>query len=638
LQRAAVAVALIACAATAAAAPAAAISPRTHRAHPTRSARKSQRSTTASWSSYRWLSYDRPARYGVVTETAIPITMPDGTVLRANVYRPDAPGRFPVLLFQNPYGSNGAQANTGGASDPYLVQRGYVQVVVDVRGTGQSQGTWDAFAPQEQRDGYDLVQWAAKQPWSDGKVGGAGGSYLAIDQVLTAALRPPHLKAIFPYAPLGDAYRDMVMTGGSVDTAFIPAWIANVGAGMIQPPPGDPEGVASILSHITGVSTAASRLVVDPLTGGQLAYDGPFWQTKSPLDVAARIRVPTFVVGGLHDIFQRGEPLLYEAIKRHTFARLLIGPWMHLTYFTGLPADGVPDLHHLELAWYDHWLLGIDTHLQSMPAVTQYQWGPGRYVTSQDWPNPQLRAQRLYLRGGGHASSAPPSTSEPSQSFQQDPATGICTLSSSQWTAGAGGYLPCESSPQPDQALGEASYQTPALTHALKLDGPILADVWLTSTAHDAPVTVRVSDVAPDGSIDELTDGWLSAGFRALDPGRSRYMQGQLLQPWHPFTEQRVLPVDPGTPYQLAVEVFPTNALIEPGHSLRITVSSGDFPHQLAPLPALESSLTGTTTILTDPRHPSYVALPAVGGTCTLGRARTGGGCRTWPAPKLGAG
>jgi putative CocE/NonD family hydrolase len=571
----------------------------------------------------------------VVTETAVPITMPDGTVLRANVYRPDAPGRFPVLLFQNPYGSNGAANNTGGASDPYLVQRGYVQVVVDVRGTGQSEGTWDPFSPQEQRDGYDLVGWAAKQPWSDGNVGGAGGSYLAIDQVFTAALRPPHLKTIFPYAPMGDSYRDMVLTGGSVDTSFIPAWIATVAEGMIQPPSGDPGGIASIVTHISGVSTTASNLFLNAFTGGQLAYDGPYWRTKSPLEVANRIRVPTFLVGGLHDIFQRGEPLLYETIKQHAFARLLIGPWMHLTYFSGLPADGVPDLHHLELAWYDHWLLGIDTHLKSMPAVTQYQWGPGHYLVSQDWPNPQLRAQRLYLRGAGQMSPAPPSRSEPSQSFQQDPATGICTLSSSQWTAGAGGYLPCESNPQPDQTLGEAAYQTPALAQAQRIDGPILADVWLTTTAHEAPVTVRVLDVAPDGSVNELTDGWLSAGFRALDAGRSRYVQGQLLQPWHPFTQQSVLPVDPGTPYQLAVEVFPTNALIQPRHSLRIVVTSGDFPHQLAPLPALSSSLAGTTTILTDPDHPSYVALPTTGNTCTLGRARPGGGCRTWPAPKL---
>jgi hypothetical protein len=516
------------------------------------------------------------------------------------------------------------------------VQRGYVQVVVDVRGTGQSQGAWEPFSAQEQRDGYDLVAWAAAQPWSDGRVGGAGCSYLAIDQLLTAAERPPDLKAIFPCAQMGDSYRDMVMTGGSVDTSFIPAWVAQIALGMIQPPPSDSESLTTLVTKLAGWVSPAAELTVEPLSGSQLAYDGPFWQRKSPLEVADRIRVPTFLMGGLHDIFQRGEPLLYETIKHHAFARLLIGPWMHLTYFTGLPADGVPDLHHLELGFYDHFLKGIKTTITSTPAVTQYEWGNGHYVASQDWPNPLLHPHRLYLRGGGQLASTAPGTGEASQSFLENPGTGICTLSSSQWTAGAAGYLPCESSPQVDQTLGAATYQTATLAMPMRLDGPILADVWLTTTAHEAPVTVRISDVAPDGSVDELTDGWLSAGFRALDPSRSRYMRGQLMQPWHPFTSD--LPVTPSVPYELAVEVFPTNAVLLAGHRLRVTITSGDFPHQLAPIPALANSLAGSTAILTDPAHRSYVALPVVSGSCAMGHERHSQECRTWPTPHLIAG
>jgi hypothetical protein len=193
--------------------------------------------------------------------------------------------------------------------------------------------------------------------------------------------------------------------------------------------------------------------------------------------------------------------------------------------------------------------------------------------------------------------------------------------------------LPCESNPQPDQTLGDAIYQTTPQSQAIHLDGPILADVWLTTTAHEAPITVRIADIGPDGTVNELTDGWLSAGFRALDRTRSRYVEGQLLQPWHPFTNDA--PVDPGEPYELAVEVFPTNALIMPGHRLRVTIASGDFPHQLAPLPALARSLAGTTTILTDPRRRSYIELPAIGSGCTLGRSRRAHTCRTWPTPKL---
>jgi len=591
------------------------------------------------WSAYDWAGYTRPAEYGVTTQKDVPITMPDGTVLRADIIRPDAPGRFPVLLYQNVYGTNGLTNNNGGASN-FFVQRGYVNLIVDVRGTGQSQGSWQPFSVQSQQDGYDLVQWAARQPWSDGKVAGAGCSALAIMQLLTAAERPPALKAIFPCAPMGDAYRDIMMTGGSVNTSFVPLWFGLVAAGMVQlPADGGVDGIATLLSHVAGLNASADTYL-STAGSGQMAFDGPYWRSISPIELVDRIRVPTFITGGLHCLFQRSQPLLYEKIKQHAFTRLLIGPWFHLAYFSGLPEDGVPGADSLALAWYDHWLYGLNTHVQQMPKVTQYEWGIDRYVTVQDWPDPRLRPQRLYLSGSGALSTAAPANAAREQSFDQDPATGLCTLSTSQWTAGGGtgSYLPCENQPDPDRALGEAQYQTAPMTHAVTINGPILANVWLTTTAHDAPITVRVFDVAPNGSVDELTDGWLAASFRALDPSRSRYMEGQLMQPWHPFTAASVLPVQPGTAYDLPIEVLPTSAVIEPGHSIRVVIASGDFPHQLPPVDMLAGSLAGTTTIRSTPSQPSYLALPIVGVTCTLGRARHGSGCRTWPAPKLIAG
>jgi putative CocE/NonD family hydrolase len=589
------------------------------------------------WNAYDWAGYTRPVQYPkVITEKDVPITMPDGTVLSADVIRPDAPGRFPVLLYQNPYGTNGLTNNNGGASN-FTVQRGYVNLIVDGRGTGQSGGSWTPFSVQAQHDGYDLVQWAAHQPWSDGKVAGAGCSALAVMQLLTAAERPPALKAIFPCLPMGDAYRDIVMTGGSVNTSFVPLWFGLVAAGMVQIPGGNPvDGALTILSKAAGLSDSAGTYL-SAMGGVQMAYDGPYWRSISPLEIADRIRVPTFITGGLHCIFQRGEPLLYEKIKQHAFSRLLIGPWYHLAAFQGLPDDGVPGAYSLELAWYDHWLKGINTHVKQMPKVTQYEWGSDRYTTVQDWPDPKLTPQRLYLRGGSSLSPAAPGSGEKPQSFAQDPGTGICTLSSSQWTAGGGtgSSLPCENQPDPDQALGEAYYETPPLTHAMTINGPILADVWLTTTAHDAPVTVRVFDVAPNGSVNELTDGWLAASFRQVDPSRSRYMRGQLMQPWHPFTAASVLPVDPGVAYQLPVEVFATSAMIEPDHRLRIVIASGDFPHQLPPVDTLANSLVGTTSILTNPEQASYVELPLVGSSCTLGHVHYSSLCRTWSTPKL---
>jgi putative CocE/NonD family hydrolase len=390
--------------------------------------------------------------------------------------------------------------------------------------------------------------------------------------------------------------------------------------------------VTSVPAHVVGVTNAVDTATVRALSGGDMAYDGGWWESRSPIEVADRVRVPAFVVGGLHDIFQRGEPLLYERLKRHVPARLLIGPWMHLNYWQGLPADGVPAYHELALRWYDRWLKGLDSKIVQIPPVTQYSWGLGHYVSSRDWPNPRMRPQRLFLRGGGRLVATAPSSAEPSQSFRQSPATGLCTLSTSQWTAGAGGYLPCAQNDQPDAALGQAAYETAPLSADMRIDGPILADLWITTTADDAPLTVRTFDVAPDGTSFELTDGWLAARHRALTARRSRYYRGRLFQPWHPFTAEAVLAVPANEPIRLPVEVFPTNALIRAGHRVRVTVSSGDFPHQLPPLDALAASATGTTTVLTDPRHASSITLPALGPACAYASASH---CGSWPAPRL---
>jgi uncharacterized protein len=139
---------------------------------------------------------------------------------------------------------------------------------------------------------------------------------------------------------------------------------------------------------------------------------------------------------------------------------------------------------------------------------------------------------------------------------------------------------------------------------------------------------VRVKDVGPDGKVTELTSGWLAGSFRAVDGSRSRYVGGRLLQPWHPFTSGSVLPVHPGEPVELPVEVLPTRAALKPGHRLEITVSGGDFPHQLPPLPQFTRSLVGRVEVLTDQAHRSYVELPALGRRC-------GGSCDPLPVPNL---
>jgi uncharacterized protein len=498
-------------------------------------------------------------------------------------------------------------------------------VIEDVRGTGSSQGQWQSFDDREQRDGFESVQWAASQPWSDGKVGLFGPSYMGLNQLLTAAQHPAGLKAIFPIVPMADGYRDITYSGGSLNTGFIPLWLGLVTAGSLAPPQyaadGNPndlvQAVTELAGHATGVGGFQLNAVVNGATGGDEAYDGPFWKTRSPLEVVDRINVPAFVIGGLHDLFQRGEPLVYERLKHRVNTRLLIGPWTHVdaSEGNGLPGNGVPEsLGQIELRWFDHYLKGMRTNLGQVPKVTQWAWGDERFETQRDWPDPRLSPSRQYLRAGNALSVHKPKSNEPPDQYVQNPLAGICTESTTQWTAGLGGQIPCTDDNRGNEATsGGVSYTTSPLKRNLRIDGPILANLWLSTSRSDAVATVRVLDVGPDGKATDMTDGWLAASFRKNDPSRSRYVRGQLLQPWHPFTRDSVLPVPSGQPMRLPIEVFPTNAVIAKGHRLRVDVEGGDFPHQLPPLPLAANELGGTVQVLHDQQHPSYIELPTLG-------------------------
>src|SRR5204863_6497036 len=203
-----------------------------------------------------------------------------------------------------------------------------------------------------------------------------------------------------------------------------------------------------------------------------------------------------------------------------------------------------------------------------------------------------------------------------------------CTQSTGQWTAGAGDALPCTTDDRVNEA-SEKTFTTAAFDKELRFQGPLLANLWVSTSAADVVVSVRVTDVAPDGSSKELTAGWMAGSFRALDPTKSRYVRGELLQPWHPYTRESVLPVPAGEPIELAVEIFPTNATILPGHQLRVAVGPSDFPHALPPAPQLANTLGGQVELWHDAAHPSYLTLPLLGADCALAA------CAALPVPDM---
>lgn len=566
----------------------------------------------------------RPIASSVVKTSNIPVTMSDGTVLYVDVIRPASssgkplPGRLPVLLTQTPYNKNTPSLNF---ENDYLVEHGYVQVIADVRGTGSSEGTWDSFGPREQRDGYDLAEWTRRQRWSDGRIGLHGTSYGAINQFLTSEQDPPGVRAAFPIVPMSDAYRDVTFAGGETNTAFIPLWLGLVTSLGVLPPtytPSNPAEAARVLvEHTGGALSFQGSQVLDSTTGGNAAYDGPFYDIRSPIDMIRRDHVPTFIVGGWFDLFQRGEPLLFQALRRqHVPTRLLMGPWYHLTAGDGLPAQGVPTLDELELRWMNHYVKGIaDPGLGKLAPVTYYENGSDKWRTAGGWYAPDVRFRALHLSGPagiqspGKLTSQHPAASQKPDTLVYNPATGACSRSTVQWTAGAGSGTPCESDDRVNDATS-LSYDLP-IKHALHLLGPMTARIWVSSEGgRDSLLTARVEDVAPNGQSTQMSAGWDTISLRALDRSRTVYDDGLMTMPFHPFTQASVLPVPSGKPVEVDVEIYPTGWDLEPGHTLQLTLQEADVPHLMAPLPTAIESVGATLSIYHDAKHDSELVIP----------------------------
>jgi putative CocE/NonD family hydrolase len=576
----------------------------------------------------QWVDYNPAVLYpGTVTVNNQFITMADGTRLAASVTFPaDASGnavsgKFPAILTQTGYNKDiGAQVPEIGGGNTYLVTHGYIHVVVDTRGTGRSEGEWTAFGNTEQADYYPTVDWVVQQPWSDGRVGLYGASLLAITAVLTAEKQHPAVKAMFPIVPMGDGYRDIVFNGGQVNAGFIPLWLllvtglSAIDTSFYQDPA---EALQAELSHITSaVTNFQVPLLLQSVAGDpNTVYDGDFWHQRSPIDGAAKVQVPTFIVGGLHDIFQRGEPNLYEQLKDHVPAKMLIGPWTHIEAASGanLPADGVPVLDHIALQWFDQYEKGMSVGADKLPNVTQYLWGQGHFVTATDWPHPLAAAQQWYLHADKSLGTAQPAAGDAAVQVLQQPLDGICSESTAQWTAGLLGALPlsCFSDDTLAETL-EARYDSAPMTQDFYINGPLMADLWISTTALDAGVAVRVDDVDGSGNPFALTNGIQTVSLRKLDAARSRTLDGQMIQPWHTYTQDSVQSVAPGDMAEIQVEIFPTSAVIAKGHKLRVAVGASDFPHGLPPLPDLVQSLAGLLSIHSDAAHPSRVVLPVV--------------------------
>jgi hypothetical protein len=587
--------------------------------------------------------------------------MRDGTVLRANVYYPtdhktrkEASGRFPVVLTQTPYGKDDAKyagsSSLGQLSGelPYLVQRGYIDVIADVRGTGGSAGQWGFFDPVQGHDGATLVNWVAKLPHADGKVGLYGASYMGINQFETAAdAGSRHVKAMFPIIAGNDIYRDTAFAGGFPDIEFGAFYLGMTAALNVLLPVTEhnPNLPTALADHVRDLKTFDLALLTSIETGGPRAYDESYWQARNPARYIPRIvsdHIPAFLVGGWYDLFQRGELLNYSSFQnafdhRPVLApmsatqrvtpryQLIQGPWFHVTAGQGLDYHGL-DSNGVALAWFDHWLKGDNTGITATKRPLHLEdLGSGRWYDASRYPLNQASAKTYFLHGGGKLSQSSPPKRATQDKLVFTGTEVPCSQAPDQWSAGLGALVlsyfgltdPCVKDDHVSQlGPGVHNYTTAPFKKATTLAGPIGATLYASSTTKDTEWVVEVSDVARDGTSRALTEGLLEGNQRALDHARTWYAANHLpLLPYHPYTKAAQHAVKVGQITRYDIEIFPTFDTLKAGHRLRITVQTADFPHALPSITQGPNLLLGIYQIDRSRAHPSSVELPLIAGT-----------------------
>jgi len=553
-------------------------------------------------------------------EKTAAIPMRDGVVLRADILLPHKGGPFPVLVYRTPYGAkNALQEYT---TFQHALERGYAVVVQDVRGRYASDGV---FAPyqNEGRDGYDTIEWAAAQPWSNGKVGTFGLSYPGAVQWLAAVENPPHLTAMVP-AMTFSSHRNFFYAGGTFDLSWI-EWIWDNIAPDIrvkQNAPGprtDDEASAAWEKSGLDMESVLPLSAMDALQGIAPYYyewlshspDDPWWSWADLRGKYGRTHAAVLNLSGWYDDHYGPEGAttnfkgLVEARRdRPNGTSLLIGAWVHGVKSTGSAKAGdrsFPDAAKIDydntvLDWMDHYLRGIDNGVDRKPPVRYYVMGADAWRESQVWPPPSSPT-RLYLRAAGPGKPGLLTDAQPpsggSSSFVSDPSHPVTDKYAEDSGAHDYRYL--------TDRTDLLSFDTAPLSADTEVTGPVDSHIFLSCDCRDADVWVRLYDVAPDGAVwNEMSPGIdvQRASFREMAKGR------QLL--------------NPGQIYEIRVTGGVTSNVFKKGHRIRVQVSGAFFPYLSRNLQSgeLESvsanAKKATIRIYHDRPHASYVVLPVV--------------------------
>jgi predicted acyl esterase len=554
-------------------------------------------------------------RYDMLVEKDVAIPMSDGNVLRANVFRPAAEGRFPVVLAQGVYGKDEHFADAfkpqweallkiypdidrNGSTGRYLrwevvdperwVPDGYISIVVDSRGTGKSPGYLDPRSPREMQDYYEAIEWAGMQPWSNGKVGLIGISYYAFTQWAVAALQPPHLAAIVPWEGFTDYYRDSSHHGGIFSNHFTTAWWPRQ---VLVNQHGN--GASHFRDRETGERTTGPALSEAMLAGNRADYPGDLlrhalddaWYQERRPDMS-RITVPLLSAGnwggpGLH---MRGNIEGYmRAASREKWLSMHVGTHFESFY--------LPEYVAMQKRFFDRYLKGLANGWESEPRVQLSIRRPDGSSRRMEHEFPLARTQwtRFHLDARDNSLGPRAPDAEASVSYA---------------------------------ALGDGvSFSTAPFEADTEITGFLMARLWISSSTTDMDIFATLRAFAPDGTEvvftgaheqTPVTRGWLRASHRKLDPALSL--------PYRPYlAHDEVQKLTPGERYAVEVEIWPTCMVYPAGYRLVLTIQGRDFEYATPgrilhnhPQDRDPAEFGGTSTIATGGAHDSYLLLPII--------------------------
>jgi hypothetical protein len=572
----------------------------------------------------------------IIVERDVACAMRDGRVLHANILRPADDLAHPVLVFRTPYDKNNPLTAFMTVDAMRAVEAGYAVVHQDTRGRFASEGTSTPLA-DEFDDGYDTVEWAARQSWSNGRVGAFGTSYHGFAAWAAAAAGAPSLQAVAASQAPDDSHR-VFWRGGAFELGMHLNWsLRLVGPGALlraeqsAEPADRAAAVHTLVDDIDDFAALAQTLPLRSLPAGRPADpflphlydlfeqrdpDAEFHRARSIGGRHHEITVPALIIAGWNDPLLSSDLEHYAALRTdgasetaRNQSRLVIGPWVHgaglhssaageIDYGTrasGLAMDLREDLTGLHLRWFDRWLK--DAPADAEPRVRIFVMGTNRWREADDWPLSGARPQRWHLQADGGLSPQAPATGAAARSYVHDPHEPVPTIGGATLLPPAyrrGASAQTELLQRPDVLV----FTSEVLQRPLEVIGHVRAQLWAATSARDADWIVKLCDVHPGGSTFNVCDGIIRAGMRT----------GQ----------QDVRGLDPGEPVRYEIDLLATAQTFLPGHRLRLLVMSSDFPrYDRNPgtgewgLDA-ERLVAATQTVHCDAQRPSFIELPVM--------------------------